>query len=104
MTEHLPAPPSTVASLRASRIREVANEGMGRPDVLPFWFGESAWPTPGLIREAGRRALDAGATHYVQNLGLPDLREALAHYVADLHGPTSPAQVVVTSAGVNALM
>ena len=29
----------TIASLPASRIREVANAGLGRPDVLAFWFG-----------------------------------------------------------------
>jgi aspartate/methionine/tyrosine aminotransferase len=100
----MPASRSTVAHLRASRIREVANEGMGRPDVLPFWFGESAWPTPALIRDAAKQALDEGATFYAQNLGLPALREALAGYVGALHGPTEPAHVVVTSAGVNALM
>jgi hypothetical protein len=38
-----------VENLEESRIREVANEGLGRPDVLKFWFGESdeaAWPWP----------------------------------------------------------
>jgi hypothetical protein len=30
-----------VMDLDESRIREVANAGMGRPDVLAFWFGES---------------------------------------------------------------
>ena len=29
-----------VRALAASLIREVANEGMGDPDVFAFWFGE----------------------------------------------------------------
>jgi len=95
---------ATVAHLRASRIREVANEGMGRPDVLPFWFGEAAWPSPKLVVDAAQAALAAGATRYVQNLGLPELRDALGEYVGALHGATAPDEIAVTSAGVNALM
>jgi aspartate/methionine/tyrosine aminotransferase len=47
-----------VQSLVASRIREVANAGMGRADVLPFWFGEPDEVTPDFIREAAKSALD----------------------------------------------
>ncbi len=32
---------STIAQLPGSKIRDVANAGLGRPDVLAFWFGES---------------------------------------------------------------
>ena len=28
-----------IDNLEASKIREVANAGMGRSDVLAFWFG-----------------------------------------------------------------
>ena len=42
----------TVLDLEESKIREVANAGMGRSDVLAFWFGESDEPTPEFIREA----------------------------------------------------
>ncbi|MFM8590847.1 MAG: pyridoxal phosphate-dependent aminotransferase, partial [Limnohabitans sp.] len=31
----------TILDLEESRIRQVANAGMGRSDVLAFWFGES---------------------------------------------------------------
>ena len=36
----------TIASLPGSKIREVANAGLGRSDVLAFWFGESDEVTP----------------------------------------------------------
>lgn len=61
---------ATVHHLRASRIREVANAGIGLPDVLPFWFGESDQVTPAFIRDAASRALAGGATFYTHNLGI----------------------------------
>ena len=93
-----------VHGLRASRIREVANAGIGLPDVMPFWFGESDQVTPAFIRDAATRALAGGATFYTHNLGIAPLREALSDYVTRLHGPTPVANIAVTSAGVNALM
>ena len=95
---------SPVQSLRASRIREVANAGMGRADVLPFWFGEPDEVTPSFIRDIAKQALDEGDTFYTQNFGLPALREALAAYSSRLHRPTSAANIAVTSSGVSALM
>ena len=93
-----------VQSLVASRIREVANAGMGRTDVLPFWFGEPDEVTPDFIREAAKSALDTGDTFYTQNLGIPALREALACYSSELHRPVSAEHIAVTSSGVSALM
>jgi aspartate/methionine/tyrosine aminotransferase len=93
-----------VQSLVASRIREVANAGMGRSDVLPFWFGEPDEVTPDFIREAAKAALDTGDTFYTHNLGIPALREALACYVSELHQPVTADHIAVTSSGVSALM
>lgn len=98
------APRNAVQSLVASRIREVANAGMGRDDVLPFWFGEPDEVTPDFIREAAKSALDSGDTFYTHNLGLPALREALAAYSSGLHRPTTADHIAVTSSGVSALM
>jgi aspartate/methionine/tyrosine aminotransferase len=93
-----------VASLRSSKIRQVANVGMGRADVLPFWFGESDEITPEFIRQAGIAALESGDTFYTQNLGIPPLREAISAYLTKLHCATDPGQVVVTNSGMAALM
>ena len=99
-----PARPQ-VQSLRASRIREVANAAMGREDVLPFWFGEPDEATPDHICEAAIRALGARQTFYVQTLGLPPLRQALARYLSALHGRAiDESAVAVTSSGTSALM
>jgi aspartate aminotransferase len=94
-----------VQALRTSQIREVANVGMARKDILKFWVGESDQPTPAFIREATAKALMAGETYYTHNLGRPDLREALATYLERLHGqPFGMDRLGITSAGVNALM
>jgi aspartate/methionine/tyrosine aminotransferase len=93
-----------IADLPGSRIREVANAGLGRPDVLAFWFGESDEVTPLAVREAAAASLMAGETFYSHNLGLPELREAIARYASGLHRPIGPERIAVTSSGVSALM
>lgn len=95
---------TTVQNLGASRIREVANAGMGVEGVLPFWFGEPDQVTPSFIREAAHASLDAGETFYASNFGIPPLREAIAAYMSRLHGPVDAQRVGVTSSGVSALM
>ena len=95
---------TTVENLEESKIREVANAGMGRSDVLAFWFGESDEATPEFIREAAIESLRRGETFYAHNLGLPELRTAIAGYASALHGPVGMERIAVTSGGVNALM
>jgi len=93
-----------IQALPGSKIREVADAAMGRPDVMAFWFGESDEVTPALIREAAAASLAAGDTFYSPNLGLPELREAIARYMSALHGSLPAGRIAVTSSGVNALM
>ena len=93
-----------ILELEESKIREVANAGMGRDDVLPFWFGESDEVTPEAVRAAGIASLQAGETFYSHNLGLPALREAVADYTRRLHGPVGADRIAITSGGVNALI
>ena len=97
-----------VLNLEESMIRQVANAGMARSDVLKFWFGESDEVTPALIRDAAIASLQQGETFYAHNLGLPELRNAIAAYTNGLRiaGATlvSSERIAVTSGGVNALM
>ncbi len=95
---------AVVRDLPGSKIREVANAGMGRSDVLAFWFGEGDEPTPAFVRDAAIASMQSGDTFYSHNLGLPELREALSRYVSGLHRAVTPNRIAVTSSGVNALM
>ena len=97
-----------VLNLEESMIRQVANAGMGRSDVLKFWFGESDEVTPQFIRDAAIASVQQGETFYAHNLGLPDLREAIAVYTNGLRvsgaAKIGLERVAVTAGGVNALM
>ncbi len=95
---------AVVRDLPGSKIREVANAGLGRSDVLAFWFGESDEATPSFVRDAAVASINSGDTFYSHNLGLPELREALSRYVSGLHRAVTPNRIAVTSSGVNALM
>ena len=93
-----------IRNLPGSKIREVANAGLGRSDVLAFWFGESDEVTPEPIRQAAADSLLRGETFYAHNLGLPELRQAVAAYTTDLHPGVGADRIAITSSGVSALM
>jgi aspartate/methionine/tyrosine aminotransferase len=94
-----------IQQLQASKIRELANAGLGRSDVLAFWFGESDEVTPDFIRQAAIDSLHSGETFYAHNLGLPELRELISTEMVKRHGvDIGSERIAVTSGGVNALM
>jgi aspartate/methionine/tyrosine aminotransferase len=94
----------TVLDVEESRIREVANAGLGRSDVLAFWFGESDEVTPRVVRQAAIDSIQQGETFYAHNLGMPELREHVSTYMSALHGHIGVERLAITSGGVNALM
>ena len=95
---------TVIENLEESKIREAANAGIGRSDVLAFWFGESDEVTPDFIRQAAVESLNRGETFYAHNLGLPELRQEISSYMSARHGPIAEERIAVTSGGVNALM
>lgn len=73
-----------------------ALKAQGR-DILSFGLGEPDFDTPGHIREAAKKAIDEGFTHYGPSNGLPELRDAIAQYIQRTrHIPCSPEEVVLT--------
>jgi aspartate/methionine/tyrosine aminotransferase len=78
----------------AARAR--ALEAAGK-SIVHLEIGEPDFDTPVNIREAAKRALDDGYTHYPPFFGLPALREAIAADVsARKEVPVLPDHVVVT--------
>jgi len=76
--------------------RAKALERQGR-EIVHLEIGEPDFDTPAHIREAAKRALDDGATHYGPAAGLPELREAIAKDVgATRQIPVGPEEIVVT--------
>jgi len=81
----------------AARAR--ALEATGR-SVIHLEIGEPDFDTPSTIREAAKRALDRGATHYTSTVGIPELRAAIAaDATARKHFAVSPDRVVVAPGG-----
>lgn len=78
-------------SLIANHIRNIPRSGIRdffeivqtMDDVISLGIGEPDFDTPWHIREAAIYSLEQGQTGYSSNLGLPDLRKAIAEYVAE---------------------
>ena len=69
-------------------------------DVVHLEIGEPDFDTPRHIREAAKKAIDEGYTHYGPSAGLPELRAAVAKYAGDLRSMhINPEQVVITPGG-----
>jgi aspartate aminotransferase len=70
---------STIGTESAFEVaaRARALEATGR-SVIHLEIGEPDFDTPANVREAAKRALDEGATHYSPFPGIPPLREAIA--------------------------
>jgi aspartate aminotransferase len=76
-----------------------ALEAKGRT-IVHLEIGEPDFDTPASIRAAAIRAIEEGFTHYGPSAGLPEVREAIAQYIAKDRGlPVAPEQVVVTPGG-----
>jgi aminotransferase len=70
-----------VAGLPKSGIRDFFEIVAKKKDVISLGIGEPDFDTPWHIREAAIYALEKGRTHYTSNLGLMELRRAIASYV-----------------------
>ncbi len=81
----------------AARAR--ALEAQGR-SIVHLEIGEPDFDTPANVREAAKRAIDAGKTHYPPFPGIPELREAIAADTAARRGfAPDPQNVFVTVGG-----
>ena len=84
--------------------RARALEAEGRP-MIHLQIGEPDFDTPAHVREAAKRALDDGATHYAPFPGIPELRKAIAEDVTRRKGfPADPSQVFVTVGGKGVML
>ena len=78
-------------------------------DVIGLGAGEPDFDTPANIREAAKRAIDAGKTRYTAVDGIPELKKAICDKFLRENGLTyTPAQISVGTGGkqilYNALM
>jgi aspartate aminotransferase len=84
--------PTLAVSAKAAKLKAAGI------DVVSFGAGEPDFDTPSFIKEAAKKALDAGATKYTNVEGTPALRKAVAKWIGDAHGITiDPSEVIVSS-------
>src|SRR5690348_4291852 len=104
------SPSSNVAELQESATiavsaRAKALRAAGRA-VIDLGAGEPDFPTPTFIREAAKRAIDAGATRYTLVEGIQPLRECIATRANERLRVTSvtPSDVVVSTGSKQSLL
>ena len=84
--------PTLAVSAKAAKLKA---QGI---DVVSFGAGEPDFDTPAFIKEAAKKALDAGATKYTLVEGTVPLRKAVAKWIGDAHGiAIDPSEVIVSS-------
>jgi aspartate aminotransferase len=85
------------ATLRMAQLgREVKAEGH---DVISLSLGEPDFDTPDHIKEAAKRALDAGQTKYTPVPGTAELRKAISEKFRRENDLDYPASQIVVSTG-----
>jgi aspartate/methionine/tyrosine aminotransferase len=81
----------TIAALAPTGISRVTALGLGNPDIIPLWLGETDLITPKFIRDAAVGALEDGRTFYANARGIVPLRQA----ICDFHKRTTGADVAI---------
>lgn len=91
---------SDIVKLR-NRIMELRKQGA---TVHQFEGGEPFMPTPEIIREAMKRALDDNKTRYAPSSGIPELRAAIAEKLRTKNQiPATDSDVIVVNGGMQGL-
>ncbi|MBC9931928.1 pyridoxal phosphate-dependent aminotransferase [Chitinophaga qingshengii] len=81
--------------------RELRAQGI---DIVDLSIGEPDFDTPEHIREAAKKAIDEGFTHYTPVAGYAEVRQAVVHKLKRDNGlDYTPEQIVVTTGAKQSL-
>lgn len=87
----------------ASGIRKMFDLAQKYDNVIKLTVGEPNFDTPVNIKEAAKKAIDEGYTHYSPNAGLPELREAIAKEYTKYSKDCTLDNVMITVGGMEAI-
>jgi len=91
-----------VSTLKPSGIRKFFDIAATMENVISLGIGEPDFATPQPIIEAGIRSLQQGETHYTSNMGILELRQAIAANLEELYGVKyDPLSEIVATVGVS---
>jgi aspartate/methionine/tyrosine aminotransferase len=85
----------------ASRARALEAQGK---EIIHLEIGEPDFETPANIRNAAKKAIDDGWTHYGPAAGLPQARAAIAKHVSETRGISYKPENVVVTPGAKPIM
>ena len=87
-------------TIPVSGIRVIFEKARHMKDVIRLEIGEPDMDTPSHIKEAAKKALDEGFTHYTPFSGFEDLREAIAEKVrVENRIDADPATEIIVTPG-----
>ena len=85
--------------IQRSKIRELFEKARKMENVISLGIGEPDFDTPQNIKEAAKRALDEGWTHYTPNAGIPELRQAISEYYKEMYNLDVSTDSIIVTAG-----
>ncbi|MFX3624077.1 MAG: aminotransferase A [Ectobacillus sp.] len=98
--EHLLNP--RVKDIQISGIRQFFNMIQEYDNLVSLTIGQPDFPTPSLVKEAGKRAITENITSYTHNAGLLELREAACSFVKERYGQVyNPKDEVIVTTGAS---
>lgn len=110
MDSGMPDPLSlNVQQLKPSETLAISNETKRRraagEDVYDLSVGEPDFDTPAPIAQAGILAIQRGMTRYPPNVGIPELRNAIARQLSQLSGgrPVDADRIIVSAGSKQSL-
>jgi aminotransferase len=94
-----------ILTVPPSGIRRFFEIAATMDDVISLGIGEPDFVSPKPIIDAAKASLDAGKTGYTANLGLLELREAIADEMSRLYGAEyNPANEIMVTIGASEAM
>jgi aspartate aminotransferase len=86
----------------AAKVRELQQKGQ---KILSLTLGEPDFDTPLHIKKAAQQAIDENFTHYPPVAGIPELREAVAHFFQkEFNLPYAKESIVISNGAKQSLI
>lgn len=96
---------SRVKDIQISGIRQFFNMIQDYENLVSLTIGQPDFPTPSLVKEAGKRAIVENITSYTHNAGLLELRQAACSFIKERYGQVYDPQheAIVTTGASEAI-
>ncbi len=91
-----------VQSIKPSGVRAIFD--MAQEDSINLGLGELDFRPPREVTEACKKALDSDSYRYGPTMGIPSLREKIAHKISKYNKDITMSNVMITSSGTQGAM